>query len=341
MTSVVSLAILFLGDTQMKKAILVIALVLSTMEALNAQGIDTTLKAFFPLAVGNYWEYAYQANIPDSYGIRITQDTLIQGRRYFKVYRRGPYYGEPSSNSLMGYFRINDSMMVVGRQINLGFWARQTHQPLLQTPFDVAATGDTTWEGDQLLYKLSASVGDYWWLTRSSSANTIRKVSSVTQNGRSYTDSVFNGSMPIFNGTIVLNRGYGFVYEEIEQSISSLVGVIINGVQQGTITTSLYNRLDAPRETTPQKATGFKLSQNYPNPFNPTTIISYQLPVSSQITLKVYDVLGREVATLVNERKAAGSYEATFDAGKLASGVYLYKLQAGEFVSTKKMLLVK
>jgi DNA-binding beta-propeller fold protein YncE len=85
----------------------------------------------------------------------------------------------------------------------------------------------------------------------------------------------------------------------------------------------------------------FTLSQNYPNPFNPTTVIGYQLAVSSVVTLKVYDVLGREVATLVNERKAAGTYTASFNAAKYSSGVYFYKLQAGDFVQTKKMLLVK
>jgi hypothetical protein len=89
----------------------------------------------------------------------------------------------------------------------------------------------------------------------------------------------------------------------------------------------------------------FRLGQNYPNPFNPTTVISYQLPISSQVTLKVYDVLGRNVATLVNEKKQAGQYDVAFDAGKLSSGVYFYKLiasgAAGDFIQTKKMLLVK
>jgi hypothetical protein len=85
----------------------------------------------------------------------------------------------------------------------------------------------------------------------------------------------------------------------------------------------------------------FALMQNYPNPFNPTTVIRYQLPVSSQITLKVYDVLGREVATLVNENKQAGNYTVSFDASKCSSGVYFYKLQTGNFVQTKRMMLVK
>ncbi len=85
----------------------------------------------------------------------------------------------------------------------------------------------------------------------------------------------------------------------------------------------------------------FKLEQNYPNPFNPSTVISYQLAVSSNVSLKVYDMLGREVATLVDEFKPAGSYEATFDAGSLSSGVYLYKLTTGDFIQTKKLILMK
>ena len=83
------------------------------------------------------------------------------------------------------------------------------------------------------------------------------------------------------------------------------------------------------------------LSQNYPNPFNPTTLIKYQIPVESFTTLKVYDVLGNEVATLVKDEKTAGNYEVEFNATGLASGIYLYKLKAGEFVDVKKMIVLK
>jgi len=85
----------------------------------------------------------------------------------------------------------------------------------------------------------------------------------------------------------------------------------------------------------------FSLEQNYPNPFNPSTIISWQSPVSNYQTLKVFDILGNEVATLVNEFKPAGKYEVEFYASEIPSGVYFYKLQAGSFVETKKMLLLK
>ncbi|MFA3782791.1 DUF5689 domain-containing protein [Melioribacteraceae bacterium 4301-Me] len=85
----------------------------------------------------------------------------------------------------------------------------------------------------------------------------------------------------------------------------------------------------------------YNLYQNYPNPFNPSTKIGYQLPVSGFVSLKVYDLLGREIATLVNENKLAGKYEATFNAEGLPSGIYIYRLTSGSKNLAKKMLLVK
>ena len=85
----------------------------------------------------------------------------------------------------------------------------------------------------------------------------------------------------------------------------------------------------------------FQLEQNYPNPFNPSTKISYSIPQQGNVTLKVYDLLGNEVATLVNEEKPAGGYEVEFNASDLSSGIYFYKLQAGSFVETKKMTVIK
>ncbi|MCE1189458.1 MAG: carboxypeptidase regulatory-like domain-containing protein [Ignavibacteria bacterium] len=85
----------------------------------------------------------------------------------------------------------------------------------------------------------------------------------------------------------------------------------------------------------------YTLSQNYPNPFNPTTVISYQIPSDAKVVLKVYNILGKEVATLVNGNQAAGKYNVTFNGSNLASGVYLYKLEAGNFSATKKLVLMK
>ena len=85
----------------------------------------------------------------------------------------------------------------------------------------------------------------------------------------------------------------------------------------------------------------FSLSQNYPNPCNPSTVISYQLPVNTLVTLKVYDELGRLVRTLVEDRETTGTHSVTFNASSLSSGVYFYRLTAGSFVQTKKLMLIK
>ena len=93
----------------------------------------------------------------------------------------------------------------------------------------------------------------------------------------------------------------------------------------------------------------YDLFQNYPNPFNPTTTITYQIPKDGHVTLKIYDVLGNEIKTLVNEYRATGRYNVNFDASNLASGVYIYRIQVNDpsassgqaFVSSKKLLLLK
>ena len=86
---------------------------------------------------------------------------------------------------------------------------------------------------------------------------------------------------------------------------------------------------------------GFELYQNYPNPFNPTTIIKFRISDFGFVNLKVYDILGNEIATLVNEEKLPGSYEISFDGSDLPSGVYFYQLITSDFVQTKKMILLK
>ena len=85
----------------------------------------------------------------------------------------------------------------------------------------------------------------------------------------------------------------------------------------------------------------YLLSNNYPNPFNPATTIRYELPERGFVTLKVFDVLGNEVATLVNQEKPAGSYQVEWNAFNLPSGIYFYRMRAGNFTDTKKLILLK
>ncbi len=108
-------------------------------------------------------------------------------------------------------------------------------------------------------------------------------------------------------------------------------------VIKSTVLTGIHNGFT---NTVPEK---FSLDQNYPNPFNPSTSISYRLPSGGFVSLKVFDAAGNEVATLVNDRQNAGTYEIRFDAGKygLSSGIYFYSLRAEGFGQTKKMILIK
>jgi hypothetical protein len=86
---------------------------------------------------------------------------------------------------------------------------------------------------------------------------------------------------------------------------------------------------------------GFRLHQNYPNPFNPSTSIKFEVPKATHVGLVIYDELGREIAILVNEKLAPGTYEADWDASNFSSGTYFYKLMAGDYAETKKMILIK
>ena len=104
------------------------------------------------------------------------------------------------------------------------------------------------------------------------------------------------------------------------------------------------NNFDKTTDVKPQNevlANSFTLFQNYPNPFNPTTKIKYEIPKLTQVQLKVYDIIGREIATLVNEQKPAGSYEIEFNASQLSNGVYFYELHANDFRDVKKLVLLK
>ena len=102
--------------------------------------------------------------------------------------------------------------------------------------------------------------------------------------------------------------------------------------------TSVYSKVIEMDVNLPAK---FQLEQNYPNPFNPVTVIKYQLPFNSSVTLKIFDILGKEVETLVNEEKNAGYYQISFDASSLSSGIYFYTLQTENYFTTKKMILLK
>jgi hypothetical protein len=141
-----------------------------------------------------------------------------------------------------------------------------------------------------------------------------------------------NGSGTFMNNWIV-PTGVNDYFVDLKLALHDTLIFEMNNIGTFTTITSVSGETDFPQT--------YFLYQNYPNPFNPTTVISWQSPVGSWQTLKVYDVLGREIATLVDEYSPAGSYEVEFDAKGLSSGVYFYQLKAGVFTETKKLILMK
>jgi sugar lactone lactonase YvrE len=142
------------------------------------------------------------------------------------------------------------------------------------------------------------------------------------QNDGSIGSATFNGP----NGITATSTGDTLYISDYEtRSLRMITGV--NDV------TNVEDDVDLPD--------GFNLKQNYPNPFNPTTKIEFRIQKPEFILLKVYDVLGNEITTLINERKLPGEYTVEFDANGLSSGIYYYRLQSGDFVESKKMLLLK
>ncbi len=176
--------------------------------------------------------------------------------------------------------------------------------------------------------------------------NTFRFAYSVSQSGvtanffsRSFNKGTFLTVIqlnPVGGSTGFTPGRAGFRYGASDSCFNIMEGVNGGGLYaftgcSGTVTNAGNNGIPV----------SFKLGQNYPNPFNPVTKISYALPKQGFVTLKVYDILGKEVATLVNEVKNAGEYSVEFNAGNLSSGVYFYKFESGGFSDIKKLMLLK
>jgi len=197
-----------------------------------------------------------------------------------------------------------------------------------------------------------------------------------TDNGQNWTQTPLNNidvnaltasSSNVFAGTwdsgVYLSTDFGDTWSQINEGIGNerILSLALSSdyIFAGTWGTSVWRRplseiITSIEETTNGSPSDFILEQNYPNPFNSSTTIKYSIPTSEFVTLKVYDVLGNEVATLVNEEKPAGNYAVKFNVGTsrdlslssrqgsaLTSGIYFYKLQVGNFIETKKMLLLK
>lgn len=214
-----------------------------------------------------------------------------------------------SSGKIFGIAATNTSLPSISRSVNGGTtWA------LLNTG-SPAVTGYCTMKfvpGTSVCY-LTGQLG---------ASGTVKR---SLDNGATWTVMTTGGVTGLFHMELAYISSMVYAYAmndagAVIRLIDNLTGVEENGQ-------------NLPNE--------YKLAQNYPNPFNPTTTINYSLPIASHVTVKIYDVLGNEVKTLVDESKLIGNHSVSFDASGLASGVYFYTIKAGDFYDSKKMSLVK
>ena len=309
-----------------------IALVLLTSESAFSQ---TASDYYTPLGIGNHVTlHTVSIGTNSRWGFRTTSYTIegadsIIGRKFYReraidvmdetrdttVFRVFWLRKDSVGNVVLGALNTSnmssnvDSAMVV----NAGNWFPNG---FLTKGFSVSNPWGNVTIQDSVL----------------SVTETVNATTGTFPNCIEIMESQFNSS-----GTVVFREYHYYAYgigmvknvrtvPDTEANTSELTSYGTTG-----ISTSSANH-------TPQK---YSLSQNYPNPFNPSTQISYQVPSSSRVSLKVFDVLGREVATLVNEVKPAGTYTATFNANSIPSGVYFYRLQSGSFTETKRLVLIK
>jgi hypothetical protein len=271
--------------------------------------------SFYNYAAGNFWkykEYYYFENSGDSvyignYTIKVNQDTvLINGQTYHKI---------TGKNNLREFLRnpINDARLIrTDGYVN--------EHVIDDVDLALLDTLPNSRLGQDHPVTLSGEGFDNNYMTNSE----LRTFTSLQHPNTYYTvkDSI---------GLVYMKQAINIPpYNEFK--ISILDEAYINGKHYYNIPSAIVSE---------RVELTFKLFQNYANPFNPTTKIKFTISVFGFTTLKIYDVLGNEIATIVNEEKAPGVYGVEFDGSKLSSGVYFYRLKAGSFIQTKKMILLR
>ena len=226
------------------------------------------------------------------------------------------------ATKILSYYLVDVQYIDINNIIAVGAWETQNTGIFYRT-----TNGGSTWSSQDIpeayltgLYFFDNENGyvtDFW----------TGKIRKTTDGGFTWTTQYSNPGNYL-NDIYFINNNNGWAVGDN--------GTILHTKNGGvTFIEDEENNFTQPIE--------FLLQQNYPNPFNPSTSIQYAISSKQFVTLKVYDLLGREVATLVNEEKPSGTYNAQFTINdvQLSSGIYFYKLQAGEFVESKKMILLK
>ncbi len=278
---------------------------------------DTNYATYFPLHTGNFylyyaWEWPNPGNL-SYFKARITKDTIMNGHKYFYLLNF-PDIGN-------GWVRYDSA------RTNLLFYFPNAN-----------CSGYTN---DKIIDSLAAIPNNqvsscvyHWSYTRCEDTATQMLFSSMRVKTKSFRhDGLMLAHTRYAKDIGIISYDYG--EPPPSTYFVGLKGCFINGVLYGdTLVTSVKN-------ISSEVPDSYSLSQNYPNPFNPSTTIRYDLPRAGVVKLAVYDVIGREIEMLVNERQMAGSYEATFDGSRFASGVYFYRLTTEGYRETRKMFLIR
>ena len=269
--------------------------------------IDSSSINFLPLAIGNIWVYKHYTNTPPSSNFEYRGKVKYQIVRDTLMPNGKRYY----DRTYLGYTRINPENLSV---------------------FVYAEAGEV--RKDSLKAKLLDTVMTCYYVT---------DTSGTTVFGNSRRNKFVETYCAVTNQQYFWNLTYGigyWTYSNITDGTiagftDTLVGAVINGIVYGDTT------MDAIEQLSGSVPMYFKIYQNYPNPFNPISKIKFDIAKLGNVKLTIYDVLGREITNLVNERLQPGTYETEWDGSNYSSGVYFYKLITPEFTQTRKMVLVK
>ncbi len=281
---------------------------------------------------GNRWLY-FTADTVDTLGPYVPNITILQpaitspvtvtfhvDMRNAKDYHTGKAI-DPSKINFVG---LKGSIAVIGAWG--GNWAvADTADSVVGTPKTMWALNDAGKNGDDV-------AGDHIW--------SLQMVFPAgTPSG--YTEYKYGCDYPgvdtVNGGSTYLDNDLGFGVNHFF-TIAAGAPIVLNNIFGVQDSVSSFTAVKKDNNNIPNK---FNLSQNYPNPFNPSTVINYSIPKSQMVSLKIYNILGQEVATLVNQEQVAGNYKVTFDASRLSSGVYFYSIKTGNFSAVKKMMLLK
>ncbi|MBX2976282.1 MAG: T9SS type A sorting domain-containing protein [Ignavibacteriaceae bacterium] len=271
---------------------------------INITGYCQNLTGYYPLQIGNVWEYWDPWDSLFIYRDTIIGDSIAKNGITYQVFRREYWSGEIYHSLL----RFNNNILYGHGSDSDGVY------------YDFTKTiGDTIQieygEYDTLIYRITADGYAFFY------GKLLRYIDFYTE----FTVSSY------YNVDRVVDS-IGLIYQAFEPGFHYyLRGALINGVRYGTIT-------DIDDEQIPPG--NFILKQNYPNPFNSTTRIEFLIPQRSFVTLKVYDILGRLVKTLIDQEKDSGHYSIGFNSEGLSGGIYFYTISAGNYKETKKMIFL-